>query len=142
MLAMKFPTPNGVGIIKGDHTSARVCYASVAKVKTAITTDHFVVALEPKMESPTLDPRDEECRTHREPMEESKTLVFLEKLLTRVVRIGTKLTLKVQAEMVCFLRVHTNVSAWSYVNITGSNSRVISHRLSLDSYCKTVQHER
>ncbi|CAN6703111.1 unnamed protein product [Malus baccata var. baccata] len=42
---MAFPTPIGVGTVIGDQTSARVCYASVVKVKTKVATEHFVRTL-------------------------------------------------------------------------------------------------
>ena len=51
---------------------------------------------------------------------------------TWTVRVGSNLSPEAQAQMVRFLRSHSDVFTWSTADMAGVNPRVISHSLNVD----------
>lgn len=60
-LLIRFPTPHGVGSVRGDQESARLCYASSVKLKTKVTYEvscaNTYLATDPITPSMMIDPR-------------------------------------------------------------------------------------
>ncbi|GKU91005.1 hypothetical protein SLEP1_g4936 [Rubroshorea leprosula] len=88
-LCMKFPTPQGVGVLKGNQKMARACYQDTFK-KVELTA------------APT-------SAEGRKPTQ----------LGQQTVKIGTKLTEEERAELLEFLRVNQNMFAWTTNEMPG-----------------------
>ncbi|XP_058211645.1 uncharacterized protein LOC131323822 [Rhododendron vialii] len=119
-LMMKFPTPEGIGCIKGDQKAARECYV------TSLKGTNITMSIE------SLDTRDAEKLQHGEPVEKLLEELLEPDLQGRTVRIGSGLSTEAKAELLQFLRDNKDVFAWSHEGIPKIDPRVLSHKLNVD----------
>ncbi|GKV42478.1 hypothetical protein SLEP1_g49874 [Rubroshorea leprosula] len=104
-LCMKFPTPQGVGVLKGNQKMARACYKDTFK----------------KVEL-----------AKAEPVEPMETVPLNPDVPERTVKIGTKLTKEERAELLEFLRVNQDVFVWTTDEMPGIPAELTVHKLSTD----------
>ena len=123
-LLMKFPTPQGVGQVRGDQKKARACYVSSIKGKdTCYRISTMVVkdgAEEVAVESKP------------EPVERLESVRMKEFDEEKLVFIGSQLAPHAKEEIVKCLRDNADIFAWSPADMPGIDPEVISHRLNVD----------
>ncbi|GKU97609.1 hypothetical protein SLEP1_g10736 [Rubroshorea leprosula] len=117
-LYMKFPTPQGVGVLKGNQKMARACYQDTFKKQT--------------MSIPDIEHRPEGVKQKAEPVEPVEAVPLNHDVPKRTVKIGTKLTEEERAKLLEFLRVNQDVFAWTTDEMLGIPTELIVHKLSTD----------
>ncbi|CAL2248236.1 unnamed protein product [Prunus armeniaca] len=147
MLMLKFPTPYGTGTARGDQLGARSCYASAVKSTNRQHRGEALVvtqALAPPRagtERPE-DPREESATQQAEPVEDLELVTLHEDIPDRQVRIGTSLSQELRSDLIAFLRLNSEVFAWSYNDMPGISPDVICHRLSINPVVRPVRQKR
>ncbi|CAL9025220.1 unnamed protein product, partial [Prunus brigantina] len=101
MLLLKFPTQSGIGQVRGDQLSARVCYVSSTTERANQAprqgTPETLAVTRPSLPNgrcgtdPPDDPRDDNVTPQAQPAEELET-ISLSDVQDRHVRIGTSLS--------------------------------------------------
>ncbi|CAL8994056.1 unnamed protein product [Prunus brigantina] len=76
-----------------------------------------------------------------QPAEELET-ISISDAQDRQVRIGTSLSPSLRTDFITFLRANSEVFAWSYNDMPGISSDVISHKLSISPSFKPVRQKR
>jgi hypothetical protein len=122
-LMMKFPTEEGVGIVRGDQLVARMCY-NISMKKVSDPTTLTVASL---------------SEAKGEPVEPLEEVAVGE---ARVLQIGTCLTQEVREGLVDFLRRNMEVFAWLHIDMPGINLETIVHVLNVDLDVKPVKQKR
>ncbi|GKV12075.1 hypothetical protein SLEP1_g23275 [Rubroshorea leprosula] len=112
-LCMKFPTPQGVGVLKGNQKMARACYQDTFK-KVELTA--APAGVEQKAEL----------------VELVETVPLNPDVPEMMVKIGTKLIEEEQAKLLEFLRVNQDVFAWTTNEMLGIPAELTVHKLSID----------
>ncbi|GKV04877.1 hypothetical protein SLEP1_g16974 [Rubroshorea leprosula] len=119
-LCMKFPTPQGVGVLKGNKKMARACYQDTFKKVELVVAP----------------------RGSGKPVEPVETVPLNPDVPERTVKIGTKLTEEERAELLEFLRVNQDVFAWTTDEMPGIPTELTVHKLSTDPTRKPVVQKR
>ncbi|XP_062166896.1 uncharacterized protein LOC133873182 [Alnus glutinosa] len=118
-LSMKFPTEEGVGVVKGGQREARRCYNLSLKNTPKKCSLGKKTKEEEKYQSPL-----------REPVEELEEFEVGDP--KKRVRIGSQLPQHVKEELVAFLRCNSDVFAWSHEDMSGIDPSVIVHKLNVE----------
>ena len=128
-MVIKFPTINGVGIVRGDQRMAKECYSASMKKKAvnSIYVDE-------------LDMRDE-VNTRPKPSEELEP-VQLDDNPKHLAYIGSKLVEDLRSLLIHFLRQNKDVFAWKQEDMGGINLAIITHRLNVSPSFKPVKQKR
>ena len=128
-MVIKFPTANGVGMVRGNQRVARECYSASMKQKTVnnIYMDE-------------LDMRDE-VSTRPAPSEELEP-VQLEDQPEHLVYIGSKLDKDIRSLLIHFLKHNMEVFAWKQEDMGEIDSAVITHRLNVGPSFKPIKQKR
>ncbi|GKU90839.1 hypothetical protein SLEP1_g4783 [Rubroshorea leprosula] len=147
-LCMKFPTPQGVGVLKGNQKMARACYqdtfrkvelaAAPASVEGRKPTQHG----QQTMSISDIEHRPESVEQKAEPVEPVETVPLNPDVPERTVKIGTKLTGKERAELLEFLRNNQDVFAWTTDEMPGIPAELTVHKLSTDPTRRPVVQKR
>ena len=128
-MVIKFPTTNGVGMVRGDQRVARECYSASMKQKVV---DSIYVD--------KLDMRDE-VNTRPEPSEELEP-IQLDDHPEHLVYIGSKLAEDLRSLLIRFLKQNRDVFAWKQEDMGGIDPAIITHRLSVSPSFKPVKQKR
>ena len=128
-IVIKFPTTDGVGIVRGSQRIARECYSASMKQKTV---DNIYMD--------ELDMRDE-VSTRPTPSEELEP-VQLGDQLEHLVYIGSKLEEDIKRPFIRFLKQNMEVIAWKQENMGGIDPAVITHRLNVSPSFKPFKQKR
>ena len=117
-MVIKFPTANGVRMVRGDQRIARECYSASMKQKAvgSIYMDE-------------LDMRDE-MSTRPTPSKELEP-IQLDEQPEHLVYIIFKLARDVRDLLIHFLKHNMEVFAWKQEDMGGIDSLVITHRLNI-----------
>ena len=128
-MVIKFPTTNGVGMIRGDQRVARECYSALMKPKVVgnIYMDE-------------LDMRDE-VSIRPMPSEELEP-IQLDDQPEHLVNIESKLAKDVRDLLIHFLKHNIEVFSWKQEDMGGINPTVITHRLNISPSFKLVKKKR
>ena len=128
-MMIKFPTVNGVGMVRGDQRVARECYMASMKQKAV---DNVNVD--------KLDMRDE-VLTRPEPSEELEP-ISLDDDPEHLAHIGSKLAKDLKGLLTQFLRQNRDVFAWKQADMGGIDPIVITHKLNTSLSFKPVKQKR
>ncbi|CAL2255478.1 unnamed protein product [Prunus armeniaca] len=147
LLLLKFPTPHGTGTVRGDQLGSRSYYASAIK---STNRQHMGEALAvTQAPAPPQsgtgcpeDPREESATQQGEPVEDLELVTLHEDIPDRQFRIGTSLSQELHSDHVAFLRLNSEVFAWSYNDMPGISLDVIFHRLSINPTVRPVRQKR
>ena len=128
-IVIKFPTTNGVGMVRGDQCVAKECYSASMKQKAigSIYMDE-------------LDMRDE-VSVRPTPSEELER-IQLDDQPEHLVYIGSKLAKDVRDLLIHFLKQNIEVFAWKQEDMGGINPAVITHKLNINPSFKPVKQKR
>ena len=128
-MVIKFPTTNGVGMVRGDQRVARECYSASMKQKAidSIYVDE-------------LDMRDK-VNTRLEPSEELEP-IQLDDHPEHLTYVGSKLVEDLRSLLIRFLKQNKDVFAWKQKDMGGIDPAIITHRLSVSPSCKPVKQKR
>ena len=125
-MVIKFPTANGVGMVRGYQSIARECYSASMKQKAvgSIYMDE-------------LNMRDE-MSTRPTPSEELEP-IQLDEQPEHLVYIGSKLAKDVRDLLIHFLKPNMEVFAWKQEDMGGIDPTVMTHRLNIGPSFKSVK---
>ena len=124
-MVVKFPTENGVGMVRGDQQVARECYLTSMKQKAvdSIHMDELVI-------------RDE-LNTRPIPSEELEP-VQLDDQPEHLAYIGSKLVEDFKDLLIQFLKKNVEVFAWKQEDMGGIDPVVVTHKLNVIPFFKPV----
>ena len=128
-MVVKFPTENGVGMVRGDQRVARECYMASMKHKE-IDSIHM----------DELDMRNE-LNTRPMPSEDLEP-VQLNDQPEHLAYIRSKLVEDVKDLLILFLKKNVEVFAWKQEDMGGIDPTVITHKLNVIPSFKPVKHKR
>ena len=117
-LKVKFPTPHRIEEIHGDQLLAQECYEAMLASK-----ENHTWMVEKKPEKPSKDLEDVE---------------LVEGDPSKVNKIGPDIDSPIKEKIVEFLKKNIDVFAWTHEDKPGIDSKVIEHRLNVDSTKKPV----
>ena len=127
-MVIKFPTTNGVGMVRGQRI-ARECYSASMEQKAVgnIYMDELDMRYEVSIQ-PT-------------PSAELE-LIQLDDQLEHLVYIGSKLAKDNRDLLIHFLKQNIELFAWKQEDMGGINPVVITHRLNISPSFKLVKQKR
>ena len=128
-MVIKFPTANGVGMVRGDQRVARECYSASMKQKAV---DNIYVD--------EIDMR-EEVNTRPEPSEELEP-IQLDDHPEHLAYVGSKLAEDFRSLLICILKHNKDVFAWKQKDMGGIDPIIITHKLSVSPSFKPVKQKR
>ena len=128
-MVIKFPTANGVGLVRGDQRVARECYLASMKQKAV---DNIYMN--------ELDMRDE-VSIRPTPSEELEP-IQLDDQPKHLVYIGSKLAKDVRDLLIHFLKHNIEVFSWKQEDMGGINPAVITHKLNINPFFKPVKKKK
>lgn len=128
-LSMKFLTPEGIGVVKGDQREARRCYNLSLKNPPEIHN------LGEKTKE-----RERKQSQLGEPVEDLEE--FEVRAAGRKIRVGSQLPQRIKEELVAFLRHNYDVFSWSHEDMPGIDPSVIVHKLNMDPNYRPVKQRR
>ncbi|GKV19333.1 hypothetical protein SLEP1_g29611 [Rubroshorea leprosula] len=147
-LCMKFPTPQGVGVLKRNQKMTRACYQDTfKKVELAAALAGFENHRPTQLGQQTMSISDikhrpEGVKQKVEPVELVETIPLNPHVPKRIVKIGTKLTEEERAKLLEFLRVNQDVFAWTTDEMPGIPAELTVHKLSTDPTKRPVVQKR
>ncbi|GKV37134.1 hypothetical protein SLEP1_g45194 [Rubroshorea leprosula] len=147
-LCMKFPTPQGVGVLKGNQKMARACYQDTFKKVELAATPTSVEGRRPTqlgqqtMSISDIEHRPESVEQKAEPVEPVETVPLNPDVPERTVKIGTKLTKEERGGLLEFLRTNQDVFAWTTDEMPGIPAELTVHKLSTDPARRPVVQKR
>ena len=128
-MVIKFPTTNGVGMVRGDQRVAKECYSTSMKQKAV---DSIYVD--------ELDIRDE-VSTWPEPSEELAP-IQLDDHPEHLAYVGSKLAEDLRSLLIRFLKQNKNVFTWKQEDMGGIDPAIITYKLSVSPSFKPVKQKR
>ena len=128
-MIIKFPTADGVGMVRGDQRIARECYSTSMKQK--VISNIYM---------DELDMRDE-MSTRPRPLKELE-LVQLDEQPKHLIYIRSKLAKDVRDLLIHFLKQNMELFAWKQEIMGGIDSVVITHKLNISPSFKPVKQKR
>ncbi|GKV48228.1 hypothetical protein SLEP1_g55054 [Rubroshorea leprosula] len=147
-LCMKFPTPQGVGVLNGNQKMARACYQDTFKKVELAAAPRGSENSRPTqpgqqtMSISDIEHRPKGVEQKAEPVEPVETVLLNPDVPERTVKIGTKLTKEERAELLEFLRVNQDVFAWATDEMPGIPAELTVHKLSTDPTRRPVVQKR
>ena len=71
-------------------------------------------------------------------MEALETVILTEDETTKMMRIGTTLSLEMRTRLIQFLKKNLDIFAWSHEDMPGISPKVIQHKLNMNPERKPV----
>ncbi|VFQ80242.1 unnamed protein product [Cuscuta campestris] len=132
-LCMKFPTPSGTGVARGDQKLARSCYVRITKKLPRDET--LVVHAQEEM-------RKLEARPKAEPTEEVEEVPLDPQTPERKVKVRASLTGSQRKRLVGVLSAYRMIFAWGPGDMPGVDPKVICHRLAVNPEARPVKQKK
>ncbi|VFQ88365.1 unnamed protein product, partial [Cuscuta campestris] len=131
-LCMKFPTPSGIGVARGDQ-KARSCYVRITKKLPRDET--LVVHAQEEM-------RKLGARPKAEPAEEVEEVSLDPQTPERKVKVGASLIGSQRKRLVGVLSAYRMIFAWGPGDMPGVDPKVICHRLAVNPEARPVKQKK
>ncbi|VFQ98159.1 unnamed protein product [Cuscuta campestris] len=128
-LCMKFPTPSGIGVARGDQKLARSCYVRITK---KLPRDETLVVQAQEGE------RKLEARPKAEPAEEVEEVLLDPRTPERKVKVGVGLTGSHRKLLMDVLSAYRVIFSWGPGYMPGVDPKVICHRLAVNPGSRPV----
>ena len=128
-MVIKFPTANGVGMVRGNQRIAKECYSTSMKKNTI---DNIYMD--------ELNMRDK-VTTRPAPSEELEP-VQLGDQPEHLVYIGSKLAKGIRSPLIHFLEQNIEVFAWKQEDMGGFDPVVITHKLNVNPSFKPIKQKK
>ncbi|KAL5575413.1 hypothetical protein UlMin_017112 [Ulmus minor] len=160
-MLLKFPTPNGIGIIDGAQTVNRETYelATTARSRRSepVSTkrhnpgeclqvgavDHVDYGvITGAIQLGSLDPRNDFYKQRGSPVEDLEEVQFNPDEPGRTFKIGRLLCEHFRAKLIEFLRKHENDFALTHRDIPGIDPTVMVHSLVVDPKARPIKQKR
>ncbi|VFQ68299.1 unnamed protein product [Cuscuta campestris] len=132
-LCMKFPTPSGIGVARGDQKLARSCYV---RITNKLPRDETLV-VHAQEEMPKL-----EARPKAKPAEEVEEVSLDPRAPKRKVKIGANLTGNRRKHLVDVLTAYRVIFAWGPGDMPGVDPKIICHRLAVNPESRPVKQKK
>ncbi|VFQ98450.1 unnamed protein product [Cuscuta campestris] len=132
-LCLKFNTPTGVGVAKGNQSLSRSCYVRATKSQARVDENVCTICA-------TI--QKEEGRPQAEPAEEVEEVSLDPTKLERKVKVGKTLPLKLKEQLLEVLQVFKVLFAWCPEDMPGVDPKIICHRLAVDPTHKPVKQKK
>ncbi|XP_052189984.1 uncharacterized protein LOC127799805 [Diospyros lotus] len=133
-LLMKFPTPHGVGQVRGNQKQARVCYVSSTRGATkkgkALTEETLLIG-EQTLEANKPQPVESLEAIPLNPGDEG-----------RQVRVGSQLASQEKVEIIKCLRSYADIFAWTPPDMPGISPDIMTHCLNVQSEVRSVKQKK
>jgi hypothetical protein len=148
-LTIKFPTPKGIGVEKGDQVEARSCY--IAALKQRVDHISHVEGSNPARdhEEPVEDihiPEDSGSIIDTKPDEKAPTeepeVEEIEVATGRTLRVGKALEGAMREELISFLKKNVKVFAWTAEEMPGINRKISEHKLLIKPGAKAIRQKK
>ncbi|VFR03165.1 unnamed protein product [Cuscuta campestris] len=132
-LCMKFPTPLGIGVARGDQKLARSCYVRITK---KLPRDEMMVVHAHE------EMRKLEGRSKAEPAEDVEEVLLDPRAPERKVKIGASLTGSQRKHLMDVLAAYRMMFAWGPGDMPGVDPKIICHRLVVNPESRPVKQKK
>ncbi|XP_020262483.1 uncharacterized protein LOC109838447 [Asparagus officinalis] len=130
---IKFLTPNGVGIARGNQKEARSCYLLSIKgkgVQCTMSIEKTCLQLEKTVEGPRTEPVE---GLHKVPIDQEGM---------KTIKTESRLVEPLRGVMVEFLKANTDVFVWRPDDMLGVPPEVMCHELAVDKHVKPIRQKK
>ncbi|VFQ90210.1 unnamed protein product [Cuscuta campestris] len=132
-LCMKFPTPSGIRVVRGDQKLARSFYVRITKKLPRDET--LVVHTQEEM-------RKQEARPKAELAEDVEKVLLDPEMPERKVKIGASLTGNLRKHLVVVLTASRVIFAWGPGDMPGVDPKIICHRFGVNPESRPVKQKK
>ncbi|XP_071920755.1 uncharacterized protein [Coffea arabica] len=142
-LSFKFPTPAGVAEVSSDVGATRECY--LATIQAAVTPRPSPRSEEKRLavlSIDCIDPQKAGEPSRLEPGDEVEQVVLDEAKPDRVIQVGAGLPSPLKEEMICLIKDHRDVFAWSADEVVGVPPELMTHQLNVNPQARPVRQKR
>ncbi|VFQ80735.1 unnamed protein product [Cuscuta campestris] len=132
-LCLKFNTPTGVGVAKGNQSLSRSCYVRVTKSQARVDENVSTIcaAIQKEEGRPRAEPAEEVEEVSLDPVDPE-----------RKVKVGKTLPLELKEQLLEVLRAFKVLFAWGPEDMSGVDPKIICHRLAVDPTYKPVKQKK
>jgi hypothetical protein len=142
LLTLKFPTTAGIASIRGSQPMARSCYAQETKPRQPHRDACNMVTGNTAATDRPDDPREGAVIIQGKPQEEVECISLFPEIPDRTVKIGTGLPVPLRDGLIRLLKENASIFAWSYADMPGISTKIISHKLGIDPAYRPVRQKR
>ena len=111
-LKVKFPTENGVGVVKGDQVLAKECYQVVLAAKE----NHMWMIKEKE----------------KEKVEALETVELVDGEPMKITRVRITMSTDTKKKLVQLLKENLYIFVWSHEDMPSISTKIIQHKLEMD----------